>query len=234
MEQKLNVYEMRVKLYLLQDIPFKELQNAVANFVDSALCQNESLISFHETNCYKFYSVGTLWPLERGMTYKKDQIYTLTVRTVEPILARYFSEVLKNHYTQKMKGLTVENRIIPHKMISEIYTLSPVIMKSDEGYWRSYMSLDEYEERLFSNLVKKYNSFTGEQIEEDFPLYTNITFLNRHPISCKYKRISLLGDKLSLQIADDEKSQKLVYFILGVGLCELNSRGAGFCNFRWF
>ena len=37
---------MRVKLYLLQDIPFKELQNAVANFVDSALCQNESLISF--------------------------------------------------------------------------------------------------------------------------------------------------------------------------------------------
>ena len=42
---------MRVKLYLLQDIPFKELQNAVANFVDSALCQNESLISFHETNC---------------------------------------------------------------------------------------------------------------------------------------------------------------------------------------
>lgn len=133
-----------------------------------------------------------------------------------------------------MKGLTVENRIIPHKMISEIYTLSPVIMKSDEGYWRSYMSLDEYEERLFSNLVKKYNSFTGEQIEEDFPLYTNITFLNRHPISCKYKRISLLGDKLSLQIADDEKSQKLAYFILGVGLCELNSRGAGFCNFRWF
>lgn len=133
-----------------------------------------------------------------------------------------------------MKGLTVENRIIPHKMISEIYTLSPVIMKSDEGYWRSYMSLDEYEERLFSNIVKKYNSFTGEQIEEDFPLYTNITFLNRHPISCKYKRISLLGDKLSLQIADDEKSQKLAYFILGVGLCELNSRGAGFCNFRWF
>ena len=133
-----------------------------------------------------------------------------------------------------MKGLTVENRIIPHKMISEIYSLSPVIMKSDEGYWRSYMSLDEYEERLFSNLVKKYNSFTGEQIEEDFPLYTNITFLNRHPISCKYKRISLLGDKLSLQIADDEKSQELAYFILGVGLCELNSRGAGFCNFRWF
>lgn len=96
------------------------------------------------------------------------------------------------------------------------------------------MILDEYEGRLFANTVKKYNAFTGEQIEEDFPLYTNITFLNRHPISCRYKNISLLGDKLSLQVADDMKSQEIAYFILGTGLCELNSRGAGFCNFKWF
>ena len=68
-----------------------------------------------------------------------------------------------------MKGLTVENRIIPHKMISEIYTLSPVIMKSDEGYWRSYMSLDEYEERLFSNIVKKYNSLQESRLKKIFP-----------------------------------------------------------------
>lgn len=114
-----------------------------------------------------------------------------------------------------------------------MFALSPVIIKSDEGYWRSHMSLDEYEKRLFANTVKKYNSFTGEQIEEDFPLYTNITFLNKHPIVCGYKNISLLGDKLRLQIADDEKSQELAYFILGTGLGEANSRGAGFCNFRW-
>ena len=87
---------------------------------------------------------------------------------------------------------------------------------------------------MYANTVKKYNAFTGEQIEEDFPLYTNITFLNRHPISCRYKNISLLGDKLSLQVADDMKSQEIAYFILGTGLCELNSRGAGFCNFKWF
>ena len=205
----------------------------LANFVDSALCQNEKLISFHEENRYKFYSIGTLWPVERGMTYKKDQLYTLTVRTTEPKLARYFSDVLRNCHTQTIKGLTVENRIIPRKMIDEIYSLSPILIKTSEGYWRSHMSLDEYEKRLFVNTVKKYNSFTGQQIEEDFPLYTNITFLNKHPIVCGYKNINLLGDKLRLQIADDEKSQELAYFILGTGLGEVNSRGAGFCNFRW-
>lgn len=209
------------------------MQNVLANFVDSALCQNEKLISFHEENRYKFYSIGTLWPVERGMTYKKDQLYTLTVRTTEPKLARYFSDVLRNCHTQTIKGLTVENRIIPRKMIDEIYSLSPILIKTSEGYWRSHMSLDEYEKRLFVNTVKKYNSFTGQQIEEDFPLYTNITFLNKHPIVCGYKNINLLGDKLRLQIADDEKSQELAYFILGTGLGEVNSRGAGFCNFRW-
>lgn len=233
MKQKWRVFEIRVKQYLLQDIPFRELQNALADFVDSALCKNEELISFHEENRYKFYSIGTLWPIERGAVYKKEQIYTFTIRTVAPQLAKYFSEVLKNHYTEKMKGLTVENRIIPQKMLSQIYTLSPAIMKSDAGYWRSHMSLDEYEKRLFANIVKKYKAFTGEQIEEDFPLYTNIQFLNKYPIACRYKDISLLGDKLNLQIATDEKSQKLAYFILGTGIFELNSRGAGFCNFRW-
>lgn len=233
MKQKWRVFEMRVKLYLLQDIPFRELQNVLADFVDSALCKNEKLISFHEENCYKFYSIGTLWPIERGAVYKKEQIYTFTVRTVNFQLAKYFSEVLKNHYTQKMKGLTVENRIIPRKMISEIYMLSPVIMKTDAGYWRSHMSLDEYEKRLFANTVKKYKSFTGEQIEEDFPLYTNIQFLNKHPIVCRYKNISLLGDKLNLQIATDEKSQELAYFVLGTGVLEGGSRGNGFCNFKW-
>ena len=233
MKTKLKVCEIRVRVYLLKDIPFKELQNVLANFIDSALCQNEKLISFHEENRYKFYSIGTLWPVERGMTYKKDQIYALTVRTTDAELARCFSDVLRNHYTKIIKGLTVENRIIPRKRIGELFALSPVIIKSDEGYWRSHMSLDEYEKRLFANTVKKYNSFTGEQIEEDFPLYTNITFLNKHPIVCGYKNISLLGDKLRLQIADDEKSQELAYFILGTGLGEANSRGAGFCNFRW-
>lgn len=233
MKAKLKVFEIRIKIYLLKTIPFKELQNTLADFIDSALCQDKNLIAFHEENKYKFYTIGTLWPLERGMAYKKDKIYTLTVRTVDPELARYFSNVLKNHYTQTIKGLTVENRIIPRKMIGEIYMLSPCVIKSKDGYWRSHMSLDEYENRLFANAVKKYKSFTGEQIEEDFPLYTNITFLNRHPIVFPYKNISLLGDKLRMQIADDEKSQELAYFILGTGLGEVNSRGAGFCNFRW-
>ena len=231
--QKIKVYELRVKVFLLESIPFRELQNVLANFIDSALCQNQKLLAFHEEKCCKFYCIGTLWPLEKGGTYYKEQIYTLTVRTVVPELAKYFYDVLKDHHTKQIKGLITEIRIIPKKIINEIYSLNPVLIKTPEGYWRSYMSFEEYEKRLFANTVKKYNSFTGEHIQEDFPFYTRISFLNRHPIVCKYKDISLLGDKLKLQIADDERSQELGYFVLGTSLGMNSSRGNGFCNYRW-
>ena len=42
-----------------------------------------------------------------------------------------------------------------------------------------------------------------------------------------------LGDKVRLAVLDDEKSQEMAYLSLGVGLGEMNSRGAGFVNYRW-
>ena len=54
MKQKWKVFEIRVKMYLLQDISFKELQNVLADFVDSALCKNEELISFHAARNFRF------------------------------------------------------------------------------------------------------------------------------------------------------------------------------------
>ena len=95
------------------------------------------------------------------------------------------------------------------------------------------MSLSELEERLKVNLIKKWNHFTGEKINEDFQLYTMLEFLNEGPIVMEYKNVKLLGDKVRLQIADNDNAQKLAYMSLGTGLLEMNSRGAGFVNYRW-
>ena len=124
-------------------------------------------------------------------------------------------------------------RILPKKMIGCLYTLTPAILKDDRGYWKKYMKLEQYEERLKVNLIKKWNSFTGEQINEDFQFYTLIEFLNTLPIGVNYKNIKLLGDKLRIQVADNETAQRIAYMTLGTGLLEMNSRGAGFVNYRW-
>ena len=231
--KNLNVMELRLKVFLLKDIPVADLMGTESRFIDSALAQKSEWLEFHEKNCFKYYVFGGLWPLEKDGVYKREHIYTITIRTVDSHLACYFSKILQNHYTAEMKGLTIENRMIPKKMIDEIYTLTPVVLKTEHGYWRNEMRLDDYERLLFENAVKKYNRFTGKKIDEDFQLYTNITFLNRKPIGCKYKNIQLLGDKIKLKIADNNQAQEMAYFLIGAGVGENCSRGFAFCNYKW-
>ena len=234
MQKQITVFEIRLKVFLIKDIPLSKMLTAEAYFIDSVLTKDQEWLTYHETNQYKLYCMNGLFPLERDGIYKKEQIYTITIRTVEAELARYFAKELSNHSSNQMKGLIAERRIVPKKMISEIYTLTPVIQKWEQGYWKVQASVEEYERRIFENAIKKYKQFIGnEEIDEKFQLYTGITFLNRKPVPVEYKGIRLLGDKLNLKITDNKQAQELAYFLTGVGIGEINSRGMGFCNYRW-
>ncbi|MGO5038448.1 CRISPR-associated endoribonuclease Cas6 [Roseburia faecis] len=232
---EIAIYEISLKIYTLVDIPTEQLLGKEAAFIDSALGLDDQWIKYHEDNKYKLYSYDMLYPIEKDGGYLKDHIYTFRIRTVNVDLAKYFSQVLPNHYTRELKGLVAENRILPKKTISEIYTLTSVVMKFEDGYWRGKYPIEVFEQRLFSNAVKKYKQYTGEEVNEDFQWYTQITFLNKKPVPLSYdsKKIKLLGDKINLKIADNKQAQELTYFMLGAGLGELNSRGAGTCNYRY-
>ena len=183
MQKQITVFEIRLKVFLLKDIPLSKMLTAEAYFIDSVLTKDQEWLTYHETNQYKLYCMNGLFPLERDGIYKKEQIYTITIRTVEAELARYFAKELSNHSSDQMK---------------------------------------------------KYKQFIGnEEIDEEFQLYTGITFLNRKPVPVEYKGIRLLGDKLNLKITDNKQAQELAYFLTGVGIGEINSRGMGFCNYRW-
>lgn len=229
----MKVFELRIRIYILIDIPLEKIYAAESNFIDTALAKDARWLKYHQDNHYKYYCISGFYPVEKEGTYKKDHLYTITVRTVNLELAKYLSKVLTEHSTKEIKGLVVENRIIPKKMIEEIYTLTPVIQKSDQGYWRNVSTLDDFEKQLFGNAVKKYNQFTGKKLDEEFVWYTGIQFLNKMPVKMNYKGIHLLGDKLNLKIADNKNAQELTYFLLGTGIGENNTRGGGFCNFRW-
>ncbi|MDO4296945.1 MAG: CRISPR-associated endoribonuclease Cas6 [Lachnospiraceae bacterium] len=229
----MRVYQIRLKLYFLTSIPVGKVQEKLTAFIDKSLGRVDELLQMHEENRFKSYSYDLPYPLEQDKVYKEGKIYTVTIRTVDPKLAKHFREVCVNNYTWEMKGLTAEMRIIPERKIASIYTLTPVILKDYRGYWRENMSLEAFEERLKINLIKKWNALHGEKLQEDFELYTLLEFMNEDPIVMEYKKIRLLGDKIRLQIADNETAQKLAYLALGTGLLEMNSRGAGFVNYRW-
>lgn len=230
---KINVYIIKIKVYVIEDIPLEEIQETITAFLDNGLISTPQFAQFHKDNQYKYYSNDSLYPIENDKVYKKDHIYTITIRTLNVDLAKYFSNYVVNTYTDKLKGLTAQVGVIPKKHIDVMYTLTPAILKCESGYWKDEMTIVQFEERLKVNLIKKWNKYNGEKIREDFELFTGVEFLNKCPIASKYKGIKLLGDKIRMHVAYNEMAQNLAYMSLGTGVLEMNSRGFGFVNYRW-
>lgn len=229
----MQVYEIKVKVFKLKDTQSEHVQTEICRIIDSALAKDERWLKFHNKNGFKNYCFDSMYPIEKDKLYKAGSIYTFTVRTINKDLANYLSKVLANEYSDKIKCLTTEVRIIPKKIIEKIYSLTPAIIKNESGYWRGNISLKEFERLLKENLIKKYNAINNTKIDEDFELYTSIEFKNSKPYKFNYKNIVLLGDKISLNISDEKIAQDIAYMALGTGLLENNSRGAGFVNFRY-
>ena len=190
-------------------------------------------LAFHKNVGYKFYVTDAPWPVEKDGVYKKGKIYTLRIRTVKQELAEFFLEKLHIHKSKELLGIGGKIRIIPKKYLEEIYSITPIVIKNEEGYWRGNMTVSEFENRIKSNLIKKYKQYTAKDMNEDILLYDVIKINNRMPIKILYKNINLLGDKVSLKISNQQLAQDLAYFALGVGLGENNSRGCGFMNYKF-
>ncbi|MFY8243239.1 CRISPR-associated endoribonuclease Cas6 [Clostridium perfringens] len=228
-----KVFQLSVKIYLLNNIKQEDALNEICSFIDTTLARDEEFLELHNKNCYKMYSFNSFYPVEKDRVYKEDKIYTFQIRTIDVKLANYLLNELHKSYTSSIKGIKVEAKEINRHHIEKVYSITPVLIKNDFGYWKNHMSIDEYANRLKINMIKKYNEFTGENIKEDFPIFNSLKFDNKKPIAIKYKNIKILGDKLTLNISDDELSQKIAYMCIGVGAGECNARGCGFLNYRW-
>lgn len=229
----MQAIQIRVKILVKEDTHQSEIQSKLCGLIDYSFSKDEELLKMHNTNKYKFYCFDYPYPIEKDQIYKEKKIYTLTIRTLDLNLAKFFSNSLLNVQTYFIKALSSEIKIIQQRPIEKIYSLTPAIIKNENGYWRDNMSIDEYERRLKENLIKKYNKITGEKIDEDFELFNKIEIKNRKPIPVKYKNIKLLGDKVNLYISDDNNAQNLAYMALGAGIMEMNSRGCGFVNYKF-
>ena len=229
----MQVFQVRVKLFLMKDVHADNICNALNSFIDGSFYRDEELLNIHEVNKFKYYCFDGLYPIEKDKVYKQDNIYTLTLRTIDKKLADFFYKVLENESNDIFKGLRSEIRIIPKKHIDKIFSVTPAILKTENGYWKQNLTLDDFERRLKENLIKKYNYIMDTKINEDFELYNSIEFNNKKPFAVSYKNVKLLGDKITLNAADNAMAQELLYMSIGTGILEMNSRGQGFINYRY-
>lgn len=228
-----KIYELTLKVFLMRNIRNEDALEKIANLIDKSLSKDKDLLNFHEKNIYKFYTFNSFYPIEKSKIYKEGKIYSIKIRTVSADLVDYFKKNLVNEYTDYIKALTLECSTIPKKYIERIYSITPVVIKTEEGYWKGKLCLDDFEKRIKDNLIKKFNNYYDTKIDEDFTLFKFIKFENHKPISSKYKNINILGDKLTLVIDENESAQKLAYLALGTSIGEMNARGYGFVNYKW-
>ena len=73
-----------------------------------------------------------------------------------------------------------------------------------------------------------------KKVDEDFTLYTHLLFKNSVPIKCPVKGVHLLGDKIEIEVGTSDLAQEFAYFLLGVSLGEMGSRGYGYLNYVWY
>ncbi|MBC2398824.1 CRISPR-associated endoribonuclease Cas6 [Clostridium tetanomorphum] len=229
----MKVFEISISVFLIKDIDSKDSFEKIAQFIDSGLAKKTELLELHNSNTYKNYCFCSFYPIQQDRVYKCGNIYTIRIRTIDHKLAKFFNEELVNHYNQDIKALTSTIRILPRKYIDKIYSITPLILKTNGGYWKNNISLSEFERRLKENMAKKYNLFMNTKIDEDFQLYTSIEFKNKKPVAINYKGKTILGDKLTIHISDDRMAQELAYMSLGTGALEMNARGAGYMNAKW-
>jgi CRISPR-associated endoribonuclease Cas6 len=228
------VRELECKVYLLENIEYKYMQSSITEFIDQTLCADEDMRKFHEHNTsFKNYTYSGFMKIEADKIYKMGNIYTFRIRTTDEQLTNYLKSQLPLQYNDTIKGLVCTSRTIPRRFITKLYSVTPVLVASNNGYWKNVMNISEYERLLFENAIKKYNSITGTKIDENFKLYDVLSFTNKTPISTYYKGKNLLCDKLELIIGDDKRSQEVAYMLLGTGICNRNSRGYGYMNYKY-
>lgn len=229
----MEVFESKLKVYACKDIKSEDSLTCISELMDKSFLKDGQLSKFHEENSFKWYNFNSFFPVELSKIYKAGNIYTIIIRTIDKKLAEHFQKVLVNEYTNYLKALTIETRNIPKKHISKIYSITPTVMKFNTGYWKGNETIETFERRIVENLIKKYNSYFNTKLSEDFELFTYMKFENQKPIATKFKNIKILGDKLTLNVAENSTAQDLAYLALGTGLGEMGSRGFGFINFKW-
>lgn len=228
------VYEITIKTFMLRDVAVSLMYRELTKYIDSYLAQDDHFCEFHRMRRIKGYTFDLPSKIEKGMkAYKSDQIYQFRIRTVDQELLSYLMDGIADHRTDAIKGLTRTVKQIPHKPIATVFTLTPMVLKNDNGYWRDCMSFEEFEQELTASLIHQYEMYTGEKIEDGLSLYDQIELKSKCAIGVPYKGITLLGDKLSMQVSDDKNAQKVMYFALANSVGTMGARGCGFLGYRF-
>jgi len=232
----LKLYEIKITLLLKRNVNLIDVQEFLSSNINKSMLEDSFLKKQHSEKGFKPYSLGSLYPFDlENKMYHKNQMYVLTMRSIDKQFLQSLSSVLKSSKKLDFNVIAIEFLTRDYGFVESAFTLTPAIIsiKDEEKnyirYWtKEEGSLDFVKKRIKDNLEKKYEQFFNEKIVAPDDFILMISIQNRKAIVSNYKGTKLWTNKFKIMFAPDEVSQKLASLAFGVGILEKNSLGLGF------
>lgn len=226
----IKVSELVLTLRVMMNMDYDKTQESAIELVDS--CFYNSNANIHSLNKFKNYVVSNVTPHKAA--YKEGERILFRIRTVDESLLTMFQENLKIRETCKLLVLDIECKSLKKRPIFKLKSTTPVVIRCDEvkGYWREAEDDEIFERNVIGNLVNKYYLFTKQEKTSRINFNDVFSGYSEDWRYCptKFKDITLLGDKVTLDVNDSDFANELSYFALGVGIGTKNTRGFGFLD----
>lgn len=225
-------FECIVTAQLKQDVHHLASSEYIGKGIHQAMQFTDELSALHARKGYKNYVYSNLYPLEKDGVYKKGHIYIFRIRSTNHQYIELIKQGLKKITSDFIKVISVELIVKKFGYIDQLVSITPVISTKAEGSpWLPGDHLEDLQALLHSNVEKKAKSDGQFQADELVPSFIKrIELVNRKPIPTSYKGIKLLGNKVKIEVREDQTSQLLAHYALYTGLGEKNSvLGTGFC-----
>ena len=242
----MKYFELTCTAYIKTDITFTESFERLSTYITYAMMRDEKLKVLHKSSGYKYYVFGGLLPIEKARIYTKGNTYKFVIRSLDESFIDTLSKTLRENIDNPhLLIVETHKRAIRQFFISELYSATPVIvsMQGSDKFWTKEDNLMLLHRQLQENLEKKYQSFSGEEIDPKqdfiqlFELKNNrLQTIQTNKTHSDGKPVKFYGNKFRIVPNEDEVSQKFAFVALACGLGEKNSFGGGFCisgSKRW-
>ena len=168
--------EIKVFIKMNEDIKSDEMYSVLSKYINKSLLNDSKMKRVHETNCFKFYTFGLPYPIEKEKIYKKDKLYAFNVRSISREVIMRIGRVLERNCNEfTLEGKDFKSYVFDK--IEKIISLTPVVVtRKDQKYWTKECGTDELCKQLSSNAEKKLKAYYSEKshpVEEKQKLYLN-------------------------------------------------------------
>lgn len=229
----LNKYEeVKVNLYLNNDIRSLEMYDKLSKFINLSFNNSQILSCLHQSTGLKHYSFSGLYPTEKDNVYKADEIYSFLFRSYD---VKIINEFIKCMHGLENKDFIVTEVLLKtwkHKNIKYVDNLTPTIITLKHGVrWNKDIHGTEIAKKsIFNNLIKKYNSLNDTSFEFKYEdIIKNIENKSKCAIIVNYKCIQFLGYKFRIEFKENSIAQEIANLSVVEGIGEKNSSfGMGF------